>query len=141
VIPPRRIVTAGHAAMPVRGDAITVCVVPGKGRGVRALQPLAPGDVVEVAPTIELDPAEAARMEDTPVGPYYFEHPLDAAAGLVVLGAISIVNHADTPNAEVEWLYRDGAGWFAVLRIVRPVAAGEEITHRYQCPPWFDIVD
>jgi len=138
---PRRIAdTAAELPQPI-ADALDVCAIPGKGRGVRARRALLPGDVLEVAPTIELSVAEALQMEQTPVGPYYFEHPLDVKAGLVVLGAISVVNHAAAPNAEVEWILRSDTGWFAVLRAVRPVAAGEEITHYYQCPPWFEVLE
>jgi hypothetical protein len=138
-----RHIAAGHDINELprpRAGAAIVCPVAGKGRGVRALRKLMPGDIVEVAPTIELSLAEAAEIEDTPVGPYYFEHPLDADAGIVVLGLTSTVNHADVPNAVVEWLQQAGCGWFAVLRIVQPVTPGEEITHRYQCPPWFEVV-
>jgi hypothetical protein len=138
---PRRVM-AGETGLPTPlPGAASVCAVAGKGRGVRAAYALSPGDVVEVASTIELTGAEALQMDETPLGPYYLEHPLDSQAGVVVLGLVSLVNHADRPNAAVEWLRDPDTGWFAVLRILRPVAAGEEITHRYQCPPWFEVVD
>lgn len=137
----RRVITSDPGLpMPLAG-AISVCAVAGKGRGVRAEYALSPGDVVEVAPTVALNGAEAVQMDETALGPYYLEHPLDSQAGVVVLGLISLVNHADDPNAAVEWLHDSDTGWYAVLRILTPVAAGEEITHRYQCPPWFDVVD
>lgn len=137
----RRVITGDPGLLNPRAGAASVRSIPGKGRGVCAEYPLFPGDIVEVAPTVEMNGAEAVQMDETALGPYYLEHPLDSQAGVVVLGLASLVNHADEPNAAVEWLHDPDTGWFAVLRILTPVAAGEEITHRYQCPPWFDVVD
>ena len=111
--------------------------IPGKGRGLVARQAIAPGDVIDRCPTIHLSAADCELMERSAVGDYYFAHPEDAEVGVVVLGLTSLCNHSEIPNAELRWLLEDGVGWIAELYALRAIAAGEEITRRYRCLPWF----
>lgn len=115
-------------------------VIPGKGRGVVAAAALRAGAVIEVAPTAELTSEDCDRLEDTALGPYYFAHPQHEDRGVFIFGLASFVNHADEPNTEVAWQRDETGEWRAVLRTVRAVAAGEELTRRYACPPWFEVV-
>lgn len=113
--------------------------IPGKGRGLVASQPIAAGDVVDRSTTIPLSAADCDLMENSAVGDYYFAHPEDVEAGLVVLGLTSLCNHSEMPNAELRWQRDEGIGWIAELYALRPIAAGEEVTRRYRCPPWFNV--
>ncbi|MDA0704247.1 MAG: hypothetical protein O3A96_13605 [Proteobacteria bacterium] len=70
----RRVITGDHGLPIPRAGAVSVRSIPGKGRGVCAEYALSPGDVVEVAPTVELNGTEAVQMDETALGPYYLEH-------------------------------------------------------------------
>lgn len=111
--------------------------IPGKGRGLVAGESIASNAVIDRCPTIHLSAADCELMERSAVGDYYFAHPEDAEAGMVVLGLTSLCNHSEMPNAELRWRLEDGVGWVAELFALRAIAAGEEITRRYRCPPWF----
>lgn len=113
--------------------------VPGKGRGMVAARAFAAGEVIELAPTIHLSPADCDLMEQSAVGDYYFAHPADPEAGMVVLGLTSLCNHSDRPNADLRWRQEDGVGWIAELYALAPITTGEEITRRYRCLPWFTV--
>jgi hypothetical protein len=115
-----------------------VVPIPGKGRGIRAAVALDAGQVIEVAPTVHLSADDCDRLESTALGDYYFAHPESDRDGLFVLGLTSVANHSFEPNADTEWRFEPAVGWQAVLRARRPIAAGEEITRRYRCVPWFD---
>ncbi len=125
--------------MPKRLSRIEAVPIPGKGRGVQAVEAIAPGELLELATTILLSSAECDRIEGTTMGDYYFAHPANTEEGLVVLGLASLCNHAEDPNAEVRWEEAPGLGWIAKLVSLRAIAPGEEVTRRYRCPPWFPV--
>jgi SET domain-containing protein len=113
---------------------------PGRGRGLFATAPIAAGDVVERACTIPLTSAQCDALEGIlPLGDYYFRHPVSDEEGLLLLGLVSLANHSDDPNASVRFIQSEALGWIAELVALRPIAPGAEITHRYQCPPWFQV--
>jgi len=119
---------------------IAVRTTAGKGRGVFAAAAFDAGALIDANACVPLSNADCAAIENTPLGQYYFAHPQSAEDGLFLLGAISLVNHADAPNAEVSWRHESPLGWIAELRALRTIAPGEEITRRYVCPPWFEVV-
>ena len=115
-------------------------VSPGRGRGLYATSAIAEGEVIERACSVPLTSEQCDRLEEIqPFGDYYFRHPESEDQGLMLLGLISLANHADAPNARVGFNQVEGIGWIAELVALRPIAAGEEITHRYRCPPWFPV--
>ena len=115
-------------------------VSPGRGRGLFATAAISVGEVIERCCAIPLTSEQCDRLEDIlPLGDYYFRHPENAEEGLLLLGLISLANHADTPNARIGFSHAEGIGWIAELSAARAIAAGEEITHRYRCPPWFAV--
>jgi len=126
--------------MTVCHDAAVPVAIAGKGRGLRAVRPIGLGEIIESAPTIVLSAHDCEVIERTPVGDYYFAHPDSAEDGLVVLGLTSLCNYAEAPNAEVRWRHVEGVGWLADLIAVRGIDSGEEITRRYRCHPWFDVL-
>lgn len=111
----------------------------GKGRGVFAVAPIAEGEIVEASCTIELGIDDCLTVRPTPVEDYYFCHPEDERRGLVVLGLASLCNHAEKPNVDTTFVHDTDLGWITVLTANRAIAADEEITRRYACPPWFDV--
>jgi hypothetical protein len=108
-----------------------------KGRGVFATRDFALGELIEAAPCIELDAAACVQIRPTPIEDYYFRHPDDEKAGLLVLGLASLCNHSDDPSAATDYEHDPAIGWIVVLTALRPIATGEEVTRRYACPPWF----
>ena len=120
-----------------------VKVAPGptgtKGRGLFATAPIARGELIDENCTLDLDEAQCTTLEPTPVNDHYFAHPADDSRGLLVLGYASLCNHADDHNADTGFRFDEGLGWIVVLTARRDIAAGEEITRRYACPPRCDV--
>ena len=115
-------------------------VSPGRGRGIFATTAIAEGEMIERSCAIPLASDQCDRLEAIlPLGDYYFRHPENAEEGLLLLGLVSLANHSDNPNARVAFHHSADIGWVAELSAARPIAAGEELTHRYRCPPWFAV--
>jgi len=123
----------------VHRPPIAVVPIAGKGRGLVLLHPAASGSLICEAVGEELSSQDCDRLEETALAPFYFAHPEDAERGCLVLGEISFCNHADEPTAEVRWRHEAGVGWVAGLYARRDLPAGAELTHRYRCPPWFEV--
>jgi hypothetical protein len=123
--------------MPSSGASVRT--IPGKGRGVVAERAIAAGEIIDRAFTIELNPADCEAIARSVLDHYYFAHPESQDMGLLVLGLASLANHADDPNTGVDWHQAPGIGWVGNLVALKPIAAGEEITRRYTCAPWFEI--
>ncbi len=113
--------------------------MPGKGRGIFAAAPLAPGEVILIDPSIELSVADCATLKPTLLEDYHFAHPASEEMGLVVFGLSSLSNHSDDPTAATEYSHVPGVGWLITLTATRALATGEEITRRYACEPWFAV--
>jgi uncharacterized protein len=109
-----------------------------KGRGVFAAAPITAGELLETAPTVDLDRHDTDTVVGTTFDNYYFAHPADPERGLLVFGLCSLINHADQPNAETTPRHMDGVGWMLELRALRAIAPGEELTRRYACELWFE---
>jgi len=136
----RRIESAAIDPVSFDRPGIAPGVSPGRGRGLFATAPHVPGEVLERCCTVPLTSEQCDALEGIlPLGNYYFRHPENAEEGLLLLGLISLANHAEEPNALVRYVHSEGTGWTAELVALRPIAAGEEITHRYRCPPWFKV--
>ncbi|MCB1745352.1 MAG: SET domain-containing protein-lysine N-methyltransferase, partial [Gammaproteobacteria bacterium] len=93
------------------------------------------------APCIELDLGDCERLAGTRIDDYYFRHPGNAQHGLLVLGLVSLCNHSDEPNTRTAYAQRTDIGWTVLTIARRPIRAGEELTRRYACPPWFETSD
>ena len=126
--------TAGAMAAP----KLQVRAVGRKGRGVFATAPIGAGELLETAPTVDLDRHDTDTIVGTTLDNYYFAHPADPEGGLLVFGLSSLVNHADKPNAETASRHHNGLGWLIELRALRAIAPGEELTRRYACELWFE---
>jgi SET domain-containing protein len=123
---------------------VEVRTIAGKGRGVFALRPFAPGEVIETAPVIVVPTADWSHIENSILYHYCYawgpgEH--DAAVGL---GYTSLYNHSYKPNStHRKWIRR---GILQILAL-KEIAAGEEVTFNYNgdsgnmSPLWFEVVE
>ena len=116
--------------------------VPGKGRGVFATRDLAEGEILDEAHVLLISAADAARLEETPLGTHYFhwegDEDDDRWQGAVALGVVSLVNHSANANAGV---WQDFERRLLILEALRPIAAGEEILIDYEVELWFDPIE
>lgn len=109
--------------------------VHGKGRGVFAGRGFAKGELVERAPVIVLPDPQWEYLEKTALKDYYYTWGEDAIA--IVVGFGMLYNHSDAPNVIV---VRNFEEQLVELIALCDIKAGEEITHRYGCPPWFEVL-
>lgn len=113
---------------------------PGRGRGVFATAPIAAGEVIERVCSAPISPAQCEALESMPpLGDYYFQHPEDSEAGLMLFGLTSLANHSDTPNARVVHVAQGELGYVSELIALEAIEVDQEVTHRYRCPPWFAV--
>lgn len=110
---------------------IAIAEIPGKGRGVIALEDIHTTQVLEVAPTIHISADERDDLRDDGIGPYSFANPAKynpdrPCDDFIVFGLASFANHSDHPNAMMVW-GKDSAKLLALSSIDE----GEEVTIRY----------
>ena len=108
-----------------------------RGRGIFATAPIQAGEVIDSACTVELSEVDCDAIAASVLDNYYFAHPTDENGGLLVVSLISLANHDPDANAQRRWDRDPELGWIITLIAVRDIAAGEEVTHRYACGPWF----
>ncbi len=96
-----------------------------RGRGVFALRPFAPDDLIETCAVLVLHAQDLKLIDGTSLFAYYFGW-LDG--GAIATGCGSFYNHADEPNARYEKDYERQTMTFVA---VRPIAPDQEITIRY----------
>lgn len=106
--------------------------VEGKGRCVFTLDPIAKGAVIDFNQVILLD-----RDYVDQCGAPLSDYPLawDDKHHALVLGSISLVNHANEPNAFIE---REPTHLLLRLVALRDIEPGEEIAYDYKVPLWFE---
>ena len=104
--------------------------IPGKGRGVVALQDFAAGAEIERSPVLLMP---KSQIDDTLLDEYVFDWSEDEYA--VALGLLMVYNHSDAPNAKLAYDY---AAATAFMTALRPIKRSEEITWDYGIPLWFD---
>ena len=131
--------TGGAAAAPgpSRDQCSRVYVIrqiQGKQRGLVATQAIPAGTEIVTCPVIVYDWTDAGRIEKTRLGDYNFRFGERGQRACIVLGVISLCNHAEAPNAEVVCREADEA---MTLVALEPIAAGEEISIRYRRTLWF----
>jgi uncharacterized protein len=108
--------------------------IKGKGRGVVATEAIAPETAIVTCPALVYDAADAARIAKTRLGDYNFRFGDRQQRACIILGAISLCNHAERPNAEIVCNEREQTVTL-VARVA--IAAGEEICIKYRRPLWF----
>lgn len=117
-----------------RHPAVRVAALPGKGRGLVAIEPIGQGELIEAAPVVRLQ--EADRLADAhPLFDYAFawdEPPFEEA---IAFGVMSLTNHSGRPNAVV---VRDYPNRCLRLVAIVDIAAGDEVVFSYGVEPWFE---
>jgi SET domain-containing protein len=108
--------------------------IQGKQRGVVATQPIPARTAIVTCPVIIYDWTDAGRIEKTRLAEYNFRFGARGQRACIVLGVISLCNHAESPNAEVVCHEAEEE---MTLVAIRPIAAGEEICIKYRRTLWF----
>ena len=93
------------------------------------------GRSIVTCPVIVYDDEDAGRISKTRLGDYNFRFGERQNRACIVLGVISLCNHADEPNAEIVC---HEAEQMVTLVALRGIAEGEEICIRYRRPLWFE---
>ena len=118
--------------------------VPGKGRGVFALQKFELGDVIDVSPVIPIVGKEWEHIEKTILNNYCYGWGEEGQDAAVALGFGSLYNHSYRPNCLYTKKVSQGVIEYTALRMIQP---GEEITINYngsperQDPVWFEMIE
>jgi SET domain-containing protein len=105
-----------------------------KGRGLVATEAIAAAIAIVTCPVIVYDDADAGRISKTRLGEYNFRFGERQNRACIILGVISLCNHAEAPNAEIVCNEADQT---VTLFSTRAIAPGEEICIRYRRPLWF----
>lgn len=108
--------------------------IQGKQRGVVATQAIPAGTQIVTCPVVVYDWTDAGRIEKTRLGHYNFRFGTRGQLACIVLGVISLCNHAESPNAEV--ICREAEEEMTLVAIC-PIAPGEEISIKYRRTLWF----
>ena len=108
--------------------------IEGKGRGVVATAAIAARSHIVTCPVIIYDDVDAGRISKTRLGDYNFRFGARQQHACIVLGPISLCNHAEEPNAEIVC---DETELAVTLVALRAIAPGDEICIRYRRPLCF----
>lgn len=105
-----------------------------KGRGLVATEDIPPRTEIVTCPVIVYDDTDAGRISKTRLGEYNFRFGKRQNRACIILGVISLCNHAEEPNAEIVC---DELALMVSLIATRAIESGEEICIRYRRPLWF----
>src|SRR5438270_13818345 len=94
-----------------------------KGRGLLATEQIPERAAIVTCPVIVYDDADAGRISKTRLGDYNFRFGERQNRACIILGVISLCNHAEEPNAEIVC---DEEALTVTLVALRAIAAGEE---------------
>jgi SET domain-containing protein len=131
-------------ALTVGLPTLTVCDIPGKGRGVIANQAIEAGTLLERCPVLVIPSGERRLTDQTVVFTYVYmwehgtrEQDLYRHQGraAIALGLSSLLNHSYSPNAR---FVRHIDKLELELRAGRAICCGEEVTIDYDMALWFN---
>ncbi len=114
-----------------------------KGRGVFTHEKLEADVLVELSPVIVMPDEDRKKLDETLLHDYIFEWTPDGTQQCCMAqGYMSVYNHSYASNCEYFMMYEDNT---IMIRTVREIAAGEELTINYngdwndERPVWFDV--
>jgi SET domain-containing protein len=113
---------------------LSIGYIEGKGRGVFAQKHFARGEAIECAPVIVLPDDPWELLNRTSLKDHYLTWGEQACA--IALGFGSLYNYSYVPNAVMVRHLEEA--YFEMVAL-RDIEAGEEITFKYNCPPWFEV--
>jgi uncharacterized protein len=105
-----------------------VAPVAGKGRAVFTKHRIAVGEVIEDSPVIVMQKVDRIHLDKTLLHDYIFEWGHNKDQCCMALGLIPIYNHSYESNCEYFMNFDEDN---IIVKTVRPVAAGEELTINY----------
>ena len=107
-----------------------------KGRGIFALEFIAKGTIVEVAPVV-LVAASAIPDEGGAPDGYLFDWEPDEEGRehCMPIGYLMLINHNPNPNISLE---NDHEEMTITSTASRDIHVGDELTWNYNCDIWFD---
>ncbi len=97
-----------------------------KGRGVFARKRLKSGEIIEIAPYIQIPPRDDSRLSDTIIESYWFE--IKGKWSALGLGHSSLYNHSVEPNAEFTLNAKRRT---ITIKALKSISRDEEITINY----------
>lgn len=117
-------------------------IIPEKGKAVFTSEAIDADTVIEVAPVIVMSATDRQHLDKTLLHDYIFEWGSDRSECAMALGYIPIYNHSYTSNCEY---FMDFDEATIMVKTVKPVAAGEELTINYngdwdnEKKVWFEV--
>lgn len=99
-----------------------------KGRGVFSSREIPAETVIEIAPVIVMKEADRAILDKTLLHDYIFEWGDSKNQCAMALGYVPMYNHSYRSNCEY---FMDFSGESIMVKTVRSVEAGEELTINY----------
>lgn len=99
-----------------------------KGRGVFTSEAIEADTIIEIAPVIVMNSSDREHLDKTLLHDYIFEWGEDKAQCCMALGLVPMYNHSYTSNSDY---YMDFEEQMMVIKTVRNIEAGEEITINY----------
>lgn len=113
------------------------------GRGVFTKKEIAADTIIEVAPVVVMSSDDRKLLDQTLLHDYIFEWGEEKDRCCMALGLVPLYNHSYNSNCEY---YMDFESDTILVKTVRPVNAGEELTINYngdyndETKVWFDAL-
>jgi SET domain-containing protein len=113
------------------------------GRGVFTKKEIPANTIIEVAPVIVMNSDDRKLVDQTLLHDYIFEWGENNERCCMALGLVPIYNHSYSSNCEY---YMDFDSDTILIKTVRPIAKGEELTINYngdcndETKIWFEAV-
>jgi hypothetical protein len=119
--------------------AFRLALVPGKGRGLVAVRPIARHEIVTRDLSARLAEGDWDRLDATGLKPFVYFRPVgDRIERYFCFGPGAFVNHSLDPNLEKAF-EEDEIGVWIVLRAMRDIDPGEELCIRYTAPAFVGL--
>lgn len=114
---------------------IEVKKIPNKGRGIIATEDIPKGKLIEAAPMVTFSLQQIPNINQTELFKYYFvkpqaDHKIKNMNGYFIFGLVSLLNHAENPNAYINWIENE-VGLWSHLIAQKDIKAGQEVTMFY----------
>ena len=119
-----------------------VAPIAGKGRAVFTKHRIGAGEIIEDSPVIVMQKEDRIHLDKTLLHDYIFEWGHSKDQCCMALGLIPIYNHSYESNCEYFMNFDEDN---IIVKTVRPVAAGEELTINYngdwndEKTVWFEV--
>lgn len=111
---------------------IKVSDIPGKGRGVIALEDIKKDEIIEYCPVVFLSDEEAKFFdEQNTTLKFYYLYQYALPKRSLMLGYGSLYNHSKNPNSDIDYNTKNEQN-FIIFEALKDIKAGEEIVYDYE---------